>query len=578
MLQVKPSNFSSYRIGRAELDAKLAVAHGKLEKKFLEGGAVLIAISDILKRLIASLDALTSVLDADASNATMQRILSTAKELAELPKFEQARLRGFETLKTACQKMQSNVEDMRETMRYLRTFAITVKITGAGIAEFAGFADEIRERIQSGAQEVDRFGDQLSAMAQQLSTATQFSARISREYGDVVPGVVRDLERDASVIADHHRKLSAIANDVKSLARAIQSKIAQVLSALQIGDITRQRLEHVRSSFEFLDEFRASAEGAALSAEMNEALDGVIDRLAAAQTESMVDDFERDCRKIMQLMQSFVDDAHSIMSLREMMHQSGDRGGNNFLATLERGVAAASGLVANVAETSANANRVAQSTGDTAKSLVDGISIIRGIKTDIHYMALNSNLRCSKLGDEGRSVNVVSAELRVFAEKLEEPANNVVEELQHFESAAEAFSQCAEATNGDLSGPLREALDDIRAMSKRMDESIAEFEHEGQEVFAKVSAALSTLDFESELGDVLRDCVAVARDLGAQAEGDASVLGSSADALSARIYKIYTMASERDLHREIMPVNEVADQPVAKAPMSDEDLFDDALF
>jgi hypothetical protein len=48
--------------------------------------------------------------------------------------------------------------------------------------------------------------------------------------------------------------------------------------------------------------------------------------------------------------------------------------------------------------------------------------------------------------------------------------------------------------------------------------------------------------------------------------------------LSARIYKIYTMASERDLHREIMPVNEVADQPVAKAPMSDEDLFDDALF
>jgi methyl-accepting chemotaxis protein len=565
-------------VGRAELDAKLAVAHGKLEKKFLEGGAVLIAISDILKRLIASLDALTGVLDADASNATMERILSTAKELAELPTLEHARLKGFEKLKTACQKMQSNVEDMRETMRYLRTFAITVKITGAGIAEFAGFADEIRERIQSGAQEVDRFGDQLSAMAAQLATATQFSARISREYGDVVPGVVRDLERDAGVIADHHRKLSGIANDVKSLARAIQSKIAQVLSALQIGDITRQRLEHVRSSFEFLDEFKASAEGAALSEEMNEALDSVIDRLAAAQTESMVDDFERDCRKIMQLMQSFVDDAHSIMSLRETMHQSGDRAGNNFLATLERGVAAATGLVSNVAETSANANLVAQSTGETAHSLVDGISIIRGIKTDIHYMALNSNLRCSKLGDEGRSVNVVSAELRVFAEKLEEPANNVVDELQHFESAAVAFSQCAEATGSDLSLPLREALDDIRAMSKRMDESIALFEHEGQEVFAKVSAALSTLDFESELGDVLRDCVAVARDLGAQSYSDASVLGSSADGLSARIYKIYTMASERDLHREIMPINEMADEPVAKAPMTDEDLFDDALF
>lgn len=44
------------------------------------------------------------------------------------------------------------------------------------------------------------------------------------------------------------------------------------------------------------------------------------------------------------------------------------------------------------------ANRVAQDTSATVRALLDGIETVRVIKTDIHYMALNSNLRCSKLG------------------------------------------------------------------------------------------------------------------------------------------------------------------------------------
>src|SRR5690606_4122018 len=142
---------------RAVLDDMLAAAHGKLEKKFLEGGAVLIAISDILKKLLGSLDNLTTSLDGQTTTETIERFQSTARELAALPSFEHNRQQGFERLATLCKAMQGSVEEMRDTMRYLRTFAVTVKITGAGLAEFAGFADEIRERIQSGSDEVNKF-------------------------------------------------------------------------------------------------------------------------------------------------------------------------------------------------------------------------------------------------------------------------------------------------------------------------------------------------------------------------------------------------------------------------------------
>jgi ABC-type transporter Mla subunit MlaD len=563
---------------RSGLDAKLAAAHGKLEKKFLEGGAVLISIIDILKRLIGSLDALTGALDGQTTTETMAGIRATAIELGGLTGFELSRQERFEQLSASCKMMQENVGDMRETMRYLRTFAITVKITGAGLAEFAGFADEIRERIQSGANEVDKFGVQLTTIRAQLEKARAFSGSISKDYCDIVPKIVRELEHDAGRVAEHHKNLVKTANEVKALARGVQGKIATVLSALQIGDITRQRIEHIRTSFEIFEQFRRSAEAEGLGEETINRIDGAINHLAAAQMDETLTDFQRECRKVMENMARFVDDAQDILALRDTMHRQSDGEGKNFLSGLEANVAAASKLVLNVEGTSNEANEVALSTSRTASSLLAGIEVIRSIKTDIHYMALNSNLRCSKLGDEGRSVNVVSGELRVFAEKLEEPANKVLEQLQAFETTAVTFNNEQGGGQGNISEPLNAALDAIRQVSGRMDESIAEFEREGQEVFSKVSAAIGTLDFENELGDVLQDCLESSWSIADLSTGDISGVAGALGTLSNKIFRTYTMASERDIHRRYFPVDMVVEAAPQAAPADDEELFEDALF
>lgn len=578
VLKKNTSQMMATSADRTGLDGKLGAAHSKLEKKFLEGGAVLISIIDILKRLIGSLDTLTGALDGQTTNETIANIQATAKELGGLTGFELSRQERFDRLAASCKLMQESVGDMRETMRYLRTFAITVKITGAGLAEFAGFADEIRERIQSGANEVDKFGVQLTTIRTQLEKARTFSGKISKDYCDVIPKIVRELEQDANRVAEHHRNLVKIANEVKGLARSVQGKIASVLSALQIGDITRQRIEHIRTSFEMFEEFRRSEEGSAFDAEAIARIDGAISHLAAAQMEETLTDFQRECRKVMQNMGSFVDDARDILALRDDMHRQSDSEGRNFLSGLEANVAAASKLVLNVEGTSNEANDVASSTSRTANSLLQGIEVIRSIKTDIHYMALNSNLRCSKLGDEGRSVNVVSGELRVFAEKLEEPANKVLSELQVFETAAESFNKEQGAGQGNISEPLNAALEVIHGVSERMDASIADFEREGQEVFSKVSAAISTLDFEEELGEVLQDCLESSWSLADLSTGEISDIAAALGAFSNRIFRVYTMASERDIHRRYFQVDGAAEAPPQAAPVDDEELFEDALF
>jgi len=578
LMNAKPREID-HIAARSGLQAKLTAAHGQLEKKFLDGGTVLISIVEILNRLIGSLDRLTGSLDENTTSDTMAGIAATAKELGKLPAFEDGRQKGFVELASVCRAMQGSIGDMRETMRYLRTFAISVKITAAGLDDFVGFADEIRERIQSGESEVNRFSKQVQDMHQQLEKAQEFSKKILKDYSDVVPRTVADLSGNAARISEHHGRLAEMANQVKQLARGVQGKITSVLSALQIGDITRQRIEHIQSMFQLFDDF-IMCDGATLTESERARIGGVISQLAAAQMEETCADFQRECRNIHTNMARFVDDIREILRLRDGMTESQDGGSENVLKALETGVTAAVGLVAGVEDTSRQADAVARSTSETAQSLLRGIEVIRTIKTDIHYMALNSNLRCSKLGDEGRSVNVVSAELRIYAGKLEGPADAVMNELQRLEVAAGAFSSDRDGGSGDIAGPLGEALAAIRGVSGRMDEGIEELAREGQEVFTKVSAAISTLDFESELGDVIEDCVSRAASMASPHVIDISDLEDSVADFGARIFKLYTMAQEREIHLGFLPAGAgaVTTAPVAAAPASDEDLFEDALF
>ena len=545
---------------RAALDTMLLGAHSQVEARFLDGGTVLLSIMDVIAKLIGSLDRLTGSLDQETTQGTVGGILKTAERLAALPSREAGRQESFETLSMTAAKMHSHVCDMQETMRYLRTFALTAKITGAGIPDFAGFAEEILERIQSGSSEVNRFASQLSTLDAQLRRARGFAATIATEYSRTVPQIVTDLRENAAKVGTHHQKLGKIAQDVSRLARGVQSKIATLLSALQIGDITRQRIEHVQASFRLYEE---------------------LVELAAAQLAEMVEDFQRESRNVVRNMSGFVDDTRRIMQLRDAMTQGGD--GQNFLRTLEGSVEAGAALVGRVKAASGEADQVAASTTGTAKDLLAAITVIRAIKSDINYMALNTNLRCSRLGEEARSINVVTAELRLFAAKLEESAETVVQQLTILDDAAKGLSANGATGADTIDQPLADALQMIRDAGATMDTHLAELAAEGEQMFNQVGRSIKTLDFESELGDVLERCAAELAHLAGPDIADISDLAAKAEELGQRIHKTYTMAQERSVHQHFLPATAASAPAVETAPAAssgddEEDLFADALF
>ncbi|NYJ12853.1 hypothetical protein GGI64_003927 [Rhizobium leguminosarum] len=570
---------AAYTSGR-DIGRTLESARSRVEERFLEGGTVLLSVMDVLNRLLNSLESVTAALDNGESSDTGADLRATVESLTALPVTEENRQQALVSLAQTGRELRKHVSDMQETMRYLRTFAVTVKITGAGLAEFAGFAQEILERIYSGTDEVNRFATHLDSLDKEVKLAASFGASVSKGYADTVPSVAAALRDDAAKIAEHRKHLGVVAREVGAIARGVQSKVASTLSALQIGDITRQRIEHVQATLSLLEEFFAGEEGAKLDAGARKRLQNVIHHLTAAQMSDMCANFQRDSENVVKTIASFDHDMREILKLRDQMSGASGEAGGNFMRALESSVSAAHEIVKQVDTASRQADQVSQSTIGTAAKLSEAIANIRAVKTDIHYMALNTNLRCSRLGEEGRSINVVTAELRIFAGKLDESADAIVTGLPALEAAAGRVAPAADVGTGGLGESLTSAVGNIRSAANTMENELTVLAENGREVATKISLLIGKLDFQRGLGEVFARCADLLESAAGTEVADISDLTDAIAPLDRKIFKHYTMVQERSIHRDIIPACEdsiPAPAETVKAE-NDEDLFADALF
>ncbi|MFS8144810.1 chemotaxis protein [Rhizobium sp. R635] len=576
--QVSP-HAAAYTPGR-DVSQSLESARSQVEERFLEGGTVLLSVMDVLNRLLNSLESVTTALDNKESSDTGADLRATVESLTALPVTEENRQQALVSLAQTGRDLRKHVADMQETMRYLRTFAVTVKITGAGLPEFAGFAQEILERIYSGTDEVNRFATHLDSLEKEVKLAASLGASVSRGYADTVPAVAAALRDDAAKIAGHRKDLGVVAREVGAIARGVQAKVASTLSALQIGDITRQRIEHVQATFSLLEDFFAGEEGSRLDAGARRRLQNVIHHLTAAQMSEMCADFQRDSENVVKTIASFDHDMREILKLRDQMSGAGGEADGNFMRALESSVSAAHEIVKQVDTASRQADTVSQSTIGTAAKLFEAIGNIRAVKTDIHYMALNTNLRCSRLGEEGKSINVVTAELRIFAGKLDDSADAIVNGLPALEAAAGRVAPATDAGAGGLDESLTAAVDNIRSAANVMENELKALAENGREVATKISLLIGKLDFQHDLGDVLARSANLLENVAGAEVADISDLAETIAPLDRKIFKLYTMVQERNTHRGIIPAgNDDTPAPVETAKTEDdEDLFADALF
>ncbi|WP_454713925.1 hypothetical protein [Caulobacter segnis] len=565
----------------ARISQRLESARQVVESRFLEAGDVLSRAVDGVSALIAGLDSMRGNLDADTVSSTTADLARAAESLKSLPDSLGARRERVSELVKFGDRLGACIEEMRQHLAYLRVFAINIKITSGGIAaagpEFAIFAQEIYDCIDLGRTQLDAFAGELAGLDHTLRGALTHEHELARDCVALLPAVPDALTASAGAIADHHAKIAQVATSVASLARDVQKKVGSGLAALQIGDITRQRIEHVQAGLKYLDD---SAEIAALDAEPRARAHAFVHRLLGAQLVATAEDFHRDVSRIGQNVIGMAADATELLRLRDLASGQTDGKDTNFLRNLEGNVGQALELVGDMTAGEQAAEDVSRSAAVSARDLSERIAGIQNIRADVQMMALNTTLKCSRIGETGKPLGVIAIELRQHAIHLEKSAAHTTSALEGLFNAAEALGQ-REAAQGDEDGKaaaaanvLSDAVTRIGKAGDGVETALTAVARQGAEVVEMLRRASQRFDFHKQIGSVLDAAANQLLDMAGDDHIETGDIAPALRPLSDKLAKQYTMAQEREVHRALTEgLGEAAVEVEAAQVVEDDDLL-----
>jgi hypothetical protein len=529
----------------ADLTDELEGARGVIESRFLTAGEILVRSIEGIDALIASLDNLVKALDANAVSDTTKDMKVAAEKLLGLSDNHRDRQSAMDLLGRHRENLAAHVVDMRSSLAYMRAFTVNIKIVSSGIAEagstFESFAQEISDCIDSGREQLVQVETDIEELKCGLSAASSESVRLASHIGTLLPALPNQLGESAAMIARHYSSVGHIADDVASIARNIHKRVVRVLQALQIGDSTRQRIEHVQTGLNFVTQKSACNDDRFVA---------LCHTLLQRQLAATKEEFDQEVGEIEHAMTDMADQSRELLKLRDMAYGSHSENGQGFLDDLLTRIEESLVLVGEIEGADLAALKTGRDTATAAGHLDARISAIQSLKNDVQYMALNTTIRCAQIGEVARPLSVIAVVLRDHGQHLETAATGGLAELTELTAAASVLTEAGQGTN-DLSATeaLGIAARLIREARQRTETEIGVLVSRGEEVLSILDESVERLAFDAEIGsklDLVADHLAA---IAADAPDDAADFKAPLAEFLASAHALYTMKQEREVHQ-----------------------------
>jgi methyl-accepting chemotaxis protein len=552
-----------------------------------------VGIGQRLEASINTIDGLTSTFrtlmeelgSGELVQATtdLSQVSSRIGALAHAPRDSEAVLGRISVLTDA---MTGRVGRMRKAVQAVDVLAVNAKIAAAhlktGGEGFATFAEEITRAMKVAEENLDGFAEQLDLMSERLRAATANQRALSQQRDQAIRTIPDQLARSVTAIAGRRRQAENTAAAIQRKTVEVGQRVGTAVMAMQIGDTSRQRIEHSEFALTLVARLfgrdTRSAVDFDLSAVPADEKHRILDAITAltlAQLGDTADELDAQVGEIAASLGELAGDAHEIAGLGQQTYSSDGAQAGSFLSELEEDVRHARGLLEDLRNAQTEGDGVMAGVLETTKTLVRNISAIQSLESDIRLMGLNTTLRSSRLGNEGRALTVIAQELRTCSNLTATEAEAVLSDLDEMVEAAGASSgadperRLSEIT--DLTDILVRSVDRLSKTADSLSSALETLDRESETVASSLRQTSTEIRAKAEIGAALRHASTAL----AGVQGDSPIDEEMGDPgqIFAAIFGKYTMAREREVHARVLKCElpAVAEAPAAGA--ADDDIF-----
>jgi len=530
-----------------------------LDTRFVQAGTTLTHLIETVDQFMGRLDAMHEALSPEQAGGAIADLREASRLIAEVPVRSASREALLSGICHAAAQLEKDVMATQTILKALRILSVNIRIATMDDPSFKYLVDDIVGRLSVGERELTPLSHIIAVLTRAIRRAVEAVRHLAAEAQHVLPIVPEQLVRSAENLGQYQQHIARSASSTANVARGVQVKVAAILGALQIGDTTRQRIEHIASGLLLLetrlDDMSEQESGAARR---------IILELLADQLADTTENFRSEVTVLSGSLGSLSGDAARLRSFNA--EEDDGAGGTAMLKDLHKSITRVSQLTEQVRATNAQIAQIVSTVFSSLEELGERIRIVRTLRADVEQIAVNVHLKCHRAAATGNAVAIIAIEVRRYSMQLNESIKSIATHLETMAKLSEGLRDENEfAAKTDISDILERTMRAVGSACDKVNLVAEQARTESGAVFDLIDATARGLDDGGQL-DVAQDGLATLLDA-VPATSCGMDAEPAADELLGEIARSYTMARERQIHQRYGQAEVAA--PSAPAPQDD---------
>ncbi|SOC14872.1 hypothetical protein [Rhodobacter maris] len=555
----------------AALAARVAQPREEIERAFLAMGGNLVAAARLLEAVSGAHRAMAAEFEGEDFLSAVSSIDALRSEVGTIISAMSAGNVEFEQLAETTHALRAPLDETEKAIRLLELVAINARIVAAALGtsqtDMMAFTEEMIQISRGAKATVGKITNVQGRVARTVAESLQLQGDFGRDYASTMATIAQHLEGHLRLVEAQRVQAADHAKRSAGLAASIGARIGDAIMATQVGDGTRQRLEHVEEILARIAERSGETPGATVA---------MLWRLASAQIQSTNTDFLDEIRTLHSAIDLLRDDAGQVLNDGTSRAGKSIADSSLALAALAADLQSLGPLLRKEAENRANAQKLSESAANAMSEMLAQIDQLERLERDVRLLGLNMAVRCSGLGDRASGLRVIAAEVGGLARDTSAAATKVRGILAGAQSAIEAARRRASQFEGrDLTGAPLAASGRLEAVLSRLSTNTQLLAESCPKASVLLDATAKQTREISAGGRNWSDLAEAITSAGIEAQ---AADGGVDEAALGTIRSHYTMHKEREIHDRITGTVPTTPPKAEPPPATDGDDIDAFLF
>lgn len=407
-----------------------------------------------------------------------------------------------------------------------------------------GLADDVERHMNEILSKSQALRERLTAALKQLSS-------LSGEQSTQIAQMRQDTQAVLAPMLERSQAAAAAANEINDQYRNIQAETAKIVMGLQVEDIARQRMEHVQTALNKVDE--------QLHAGVAVETCAPILALQRAQMESTRDTIDEAVEKIESGLRALGPRVSELVTRTRQLSEQTRGDSSAFAGTLASRAQDIYAVCDDSQALERKTGEIVHGMVEALEQMMHGANAIEEIGASVHLVSMNAAIKTAHLGREGVAMGVIAEELG----KINRNNRGDIEQVgQTLRSIRQALSQVATGESATDDTQQREEGKTLHQTLDGLAQSIRTSSDQMQTDLSTVESTVKRLSSELGRGCELARQARTIRDLFdthiANFDHTVEQIGfrpemaaHKADSDEAEsLAELYTMESERRLHSQ----------------------------